>query len=285
MAINTRKTAGNRFNLRSEWYNQIKKVDSVSSVLGSLSNVLVTTWGGLFMGMGTLALGLFLIIKMITANGMHTLVANIPAIILVLIGTVLIALNVVLTNPSLGSQIKVSLRFLAFKISGYANRGKYQTLRDLYRISRDDENVIETNAGGRRRYMAMYQVRGVVSPVTFEDELSRLESVNASMLSNLGRDTQIDKIVTVQKAQTLMPVLPKNATEGMRELAKRQYDLASGISDNQQLMSHIIIVAPSIHTLYDRLTFVENAFNSGLVISYNRLSGQMAKKEIRRIYG
>ncbi len=116
--MNTRKTAGNRFNLRSEWYNQIKKVDSVSNVLGSLSNVLVTTWGGLFMGMGTLALGMFLIIKMITANGMHTLVANIPAIILVLIGTILIALNVALTNPSLGAQIKVSLRFLALKFLG-----------------------------------------------------------------------------------------------------------------------------------------------------------------------
>jgi hypothetical protein len=278
-------TAGNRANLRSEWYNQIKKTDSVTSILGPLSNVLVTTWGGLFMGMGSLGLGIFAIVKLVTANGTHTLIANIPAILLVLIGTILITLNVVLTNPAMGSQIKVSLRFLAFKLANYSKRGKYQSLRDLYRISKDDANVIETSASGRRKYMAVYQVRGIVSPVTFDNELERMERVNGDMLSNLGRDTQIDKIVTIQKARVLMPVLPKNATPGMRELAQRQYNLARSIPDNQQLTSHIIIVAPSIKTLYDRLNFVETAFRNGLVISYSRLSGEQSKKEIHKIYG
>lgn len=279
------KTAGNRFNLRSQWYNQIKKTDAVNSVLGSLSNVLVTTWGGLFMGIGTLGIGVFLIVKLVTANGAKTLVANIPAILMVVIGFILIALNVVLTNPTMGSQLKVSLRFIAYKVANFSTRHKHQSLRNTYRISSDDPDVIEINARGRRQYMAMYQVRGTISPVTFDDELERLERVNGQLLTNLGRDVQITKLVEVQTARVMPVALPKNATQGMRDLAKKQYQVARVIPDNQQLTSYIMIIAPSTRTLYEHLPFVETAFSQGLVISSQRLSGEKAKKEISKVYG
>ncbi|GAA3265388.1 hypothetical protein GCM10017706_28030 [Lactococcus lactis subsp. hordniae] len=74
--------------------------------------MLVTTWLGLILTILVLAMGIALIGHAIFANSMATVVANIPAIILILIGTILISLNSVVTNPAMGLQVIVSLKFL-----------------------------------------------------------------------------------------------------------------------------------------------------------------------------
>ena len=113
---NFSRFSGNRFSLRAKSSDQIKRLDSLSNSLGAVGDILVSTWGGIIMGILTLGLGGFLIFRAVTANNMSTLVQNIVPIIFILIGSILIALNVIMTNPSMGSQFFVSFKFVVSKI-------------------------------------------------------------------------------------------------------------------------------------------------------------------------
>ena len=62
---------GNRVSLRSRPQNQVHQIPFLVNLMGPLADVLTTTWGGILMGIATLAGGGFILFNYITGNGMH----------------------------------------------------------------------------------------------------------------------------------------------------------------------------------------------------------------------
>jgi len=278
--------SGNRFSLRSKASDQIKKVDSISNRLGALGDILVSTWGGIMMGIVTLGIGGFMIFNAVRANGGATALKNLLPIFMTLFGSGLIALNVMMTNPSLGSQVFVSLRFLIRSITNQSEKRK-TLIEDNFRFYKDDPNkeIVETTLKGKSRYFLIYQVRGVISPVTFENELRDVASLNRQLLSNLERDTILVTINSVQNTQIQKKKMPQNATENMMKRKELMYKIGTGLPHNQKMKSVIVIVAPDVNVLRVRKESLENVFNQGMVIDYLRLRDKEAKKEVYNIFG
>ena len=289
MADNDKRTySGNRFSLRSKARNQIQRIDALSSSLGAVGEALVSTWAGILSGIVALSLGVFLALFALSANKGATFLQNLPYAIIILVCTLPIAINIVMTNPSMGSQFMVSAKFLYRKISNYSSNGKTKFLK-MFRFAEnnnDMDDIIENNANGRskRMSMAVYRVRGAVSPVSFEDELQRLERLDRQLLTNLDRDTIRVTINSVQKADVSPIPLPKNATPSMIRRRDNMYNQIQTLRNNQQLRTTVIIARYSPGTLRVRLPLVERVFDNGLVVSYKRLNGEEAKKEVKRIY-
>src|SRR5699024_3406557 len=118
------KFAGNKYSLRAKSGHTIKRIDAISKSLGALGDLLVTTWLGIALSAVTLGAVAFMIVHAITANGFATFVPNIPAISLILVGSLLISINVLMTNPSMGSQFIVSMKFVIEKIKDRGNGGR-----------------------------------------------------------------------------------------------------------------------------------------------------------------
>jgi len=277
------RTAGNRFSLRNKASNQIKRIDSLSNTMGAIGDFLVSTWGGIMLGLATLAVGIFLIFSALSANGGATLVQNIIPAIGILIAIILLAINVLMTNPSMGSQFLVSVKFLINKVNNNSKRGKTVDL-SIFKLSERDD-VVETPVNGRVMVMAVYSLRGSVSPVSFADELGRLERLDKQLLMNMERDTVISSINSIQKAVVKPIPLPANTTPAMLVRRDRSFKVVSDLKHNQQLKTVFTVACYNETTLRQRVEMVERVFNSGLVVGYQRLSGQALKNEIKRIYG
>ncbi|EKZ0201714.1 hypothetical protein QPI79_002213 [Enterococcus faecalis] len=283
---NFSRFSGNRFSLRAKSSDQIKRLDSLSNSLGAVGDILVSTWGGIIMGILTLGLGGFLIFRAVTANNMSTLVQNIVPIIFILIGSILIALNVIMTNPSMGSQFFVSFKFVVSKIKKNTDSGKTVDFKP-YRFYKNDpqKSIIEAVYKGKLRYLAIYRVRGAVSPVTFEKDLELLASLDRQSLTNMEKDSLLTTINSVQATKVSPKQLPKNATSSMIKRRDMRYNITANLPYNQQLKTIVIVVAPTPDILRVRSESLENSFSKGLVIGYLRLCGADAQKEINDIYG
>lgn len=277
---------GHKFSLRAKSTDQIKRIDWISNSLGSVGDFLVSTWGGIVMGIGTLGGISMLVANAITANSMNTLIQNIGPIILLVIGGLLITVNVVMTNPSAGSQFFVSLKFISAKFNKHAKSGHIQPLR-AFKFYADDEKqeVIETTYKGRTRYMAIYNVQGLVSPTTFEEDLQALAIVDKQLLTAMERDTVLTTVNSIQQTKVHRKRLPNNATPAMKAQRDLQYRITSELPHNQQLRTVMVVNAPNVDILRARVDSLEIAFNNGLVIGYMRLGGRAAKRAIKNIYG
>lgn len=278
------KYAGNRFSLRAKPSDQIKRIDSLSNTLGVLGDLLVSTWGGILMAIVTFfGLGGFMVFKAISANHGATLLSNIIPVLMIIVGMLLISLNVILTNPSFGSQLKISRKFLIKKII----YRKPSTKVDLKRFKFYDINqsVIETRFKNNPRYMVVYQVRGAVSPVTFKSELNRLAELNQQLLQNIEKNVIVTTVNSIQTAIVKPKKLPENATDDMIRRRNLLYKVVSTLPKNQQLKTLIFLTANTPDELRARTEVMENVFRRGLVISYWRLTGKDAKEGFQLLYG
>lgn len=278
--------SGNRFSLRAKPQDQIKRIDSISNSLGPIGDILVSTWGGIMMGIASLGIYGFLLYNAISKNHFATLIDNIPAIISLLAAAVLVSVNIIMTNPSAGSQFKVSLRFVKTKIFNHSEFNKTLDFRP-FRLYEDDDyqGIVESTYKGHTRYSAVYQVRGSVSPVTFADELEDLAMLDRQLITNMERDTLLVTVNAIQTTHVQPLPLPKNATRGMVMRSRQQYQIVKGLKHNQQLKTTIVITSNNPEILRVRTEHAETAFKQGLVIGYVRLFGQKAKQEYLNIYG
>lgn len=278
--------AGNRYSLRAKTYHMIRRIDFISNHLGSVGDLLVTTWLGLVLALITLAGGIALIGYALMANNMATLVKNLPAVLLFLIGTLLICLNVMMTNPSMGLQIMVSAKFIRKKIQGQKTSGKSIDFRP-FRFAEGIENksVVETVLDKETQYLVMYRVKGTVSPITFQNELNELARLNHQLLTNIERDTVLVTINSVQSSKVRKKELPANATEAMKRKRDINYLVASSIKFNQQLDTLMVLSCPNLDVLRSRMDSLENIFRRGIVIGYYQLVGEELKKEFNKVYG
>lgn len=279
--------AGNRYSLRAKSYHMIKRVDFISNRLGYLGDLLVTTWLGVILTVLTLAGGIGLISKAIMANNMLTAIKNLPAVGLFLVGTLLICLNVLMTNPSMGLQIVVSSKFIVDKIKK-RHEGRLGVSVDFkpFKFAEDivNKSVVETVFYKETQFLVMYRVRGSVSPVTFENELNNLAQLNHQLLTSIERDTIVTVVNSVESSKVEPKKLPKNATTAMKRKRDINYKVASSIDFNQQLETIVVVYCPNLDVLRSRMDSIETVFRRGLVIGYVQLADDALKKEFNRIY-
>ncbi|MBD5430507.1 hypothetical protein [Lactobacillus sp.] len=275
--------SGNRTNLRARAINQIKRV-GISEHLGALGDFLVTTWGGILTALGILGIGAIIIFMILNLADFSILLQNTIPAILMIIGLVLIALNALLTNPVQGSQIIVSAKFLYKKFRTWGIKGKRHQEK-WWRFLDDKEDIVETIYKNRPYYLAVYNVRGVVSPVTFDRDLEDAASADNNLLLNNERDTVLATVVSVDKTNVKKKQLPLNATPAMRAKRNMQYSLTSNLPNNQQIKTLNILAAPSVSILRQRITHLESAYQTGLVVGYRRLRGKDIKNSFKEIFG
>lgn len=280
------KYAGNKYSLRAKSGHMIKRIDAISKSLGALGDLLVTTWLGIAMSVVTLGGGAAMIVHAVTANGFATLIPNIPAIILILIGSFLIAINVLMTNPSMGSQFIVSMKFVFEKIKNRGNGGRTVDFRPFKFVKEiENQSIVKTKSNGREVYLVMYRVKGAVSPVTFSNELNELARLDNQLLANIERDTILSTVNSVQSSKVEPRKLPNNATEAMRKKRDINYNIIANLNYNQQLKTLVLLSAPNLDVLRSKIESLESVFRQGLVISHSRLRGKELKKAYQDIYG
>lgn len=280
------KYSGNKYSLRAKSGHMIKRIDAISKSLGALGDLLVTTWLGIAMAVVTLGGGAALIVHAVTANNFATFVPNLPAIVLILVGSLLIAINVIMTNPSMGSQFIVSMKFVFEKIKNRGNGGRTIDFRP-FKFSEGIENqsVVEAKIDNREFYLVMYRVKGAVSPVTFSNELNELARLDNQLLTNIERDTILSTVNSVQASKVEPKKLPTNATEEMKRKRDINYAITSSLNYNQQLKTLVVLSAPNLDVLRGKIESLESVFRQGLVISHSRLRGEELKKAYNDIYG
>lgn len=278
--------AGNRYSLRARSGHMIKRIDAVSKSLGPLGDLLVTTWLGIAMAIVTLGVGAALITNAVLANNFVTLVPNLPGIALILVGSLLVALNVLMTNPSKGSQFIVSTKFVYKKVK---NRGQGDKTIDFkpfkFAEGIETQSVVESRINGQEQYLVMYQVKGVVSPVTFDNDLNELARLDEQLLTAIEKDTILTTVCSVQASKVELKKLPKNATEAMKRKRDINYAITSGLRYNQQLKTIVVLSVPNFDVLRARIESLETVFRKGLVIGYRRLEGEELKNAFNDIYG
>lgn len=274
---------GNRFNLRSQSWRMIKRISGLSH-MGSITDFLVTTWLGILVGLGILGLGLYGTAFIIKQNDMQTFWQNLGIATIYTIGVLFIALNALLTNPSHGLQIIVSIKFLIHKLI-YRKLMGFTKLKN-FRIWPGDESqsVIEENIEGKSQYISVFRTRGIVSPVSFEEEKAMASTLNKQMLTNLEDDTLAIKMISIEDTEIKPKPIPPNATSAMIKKINDQYLMTTKKRDNRQLQTTLFLVSPTPAILNSRIQTTIRAMESGLVMNYSLLCGEEAKKAISKIF-
>ncbi|NUF98973.1 hypothetical protein [uncultured Lactobacillus sp.] len=273
---------GNRFNLRSQSWRMIKRISGLSH-MGSITDFLVTTWLGILVGLGILGIGLYGTVFIIKQNDMQTLWQNLGIASIYTLGVFFIAFNALLTNPSHGLQIIVSMKFLIHKLI-YRKLMGFTKLKN-FRIWPGDESqsIIEQNIDGKSQYISIFRTRGIVSPVSFEEEKAMASTLNKQMLTNLEDDTLVIKMISIEDAEIKPKPIPPNATPAMVKKINEQYLVTTKKKDNRQLQTTLFLVAPTPAILNSRIQTTIRAMEAGLVMNYSLLCGEEAKKAIAKI--
>lgn len=282
--------SGNRANLRAKAIHQIKRIEAISNTLGSLGDFLVTTWGGIFFSLGILGLGAIIIFLTLYNASFVIILENILPAILMLIGVILLALNAVLTNPVQGSQLVVSIKFIANKLKNIKSSKQRIKFRPFRFLPGDDKQSVvqQLFLDGhtlKYRYIVAYNVRGIVSPVTFDADLEASASADADLLMNNERDTVLSTAVTIDKTTVRKKRVPRNATPAMIAKRNLQYNLTHDLPNNQQIKTMVVISAPTIELLRQRMQHLESSYHRGLVVGYKRLVGKELKDRFNGIFG
>lgn len=273
---------GNRFNLRSQSWRMIKRISGLSH-MGSITDFLVTTWLGILVGLGILGIGLYGTVFIIKQNDMQTLWQNLGIASIYTLGVFFIAFNALLTNPSHGLQIIVSMKFLIHKLI-YRKLMGFTKLKN-FRIWPGDESqsIIEQNIDGKSQYISIFRTRGIVSPVSFEEEKAMASTLNKQMLANLEDDTLVIKMISIEDAEIKPKPIPPNATPAMVKKINEQYLVTTKKKDNRQLQTTLFLVGPTPAILNSRIQTTIRAMEAGLVMNYSLLCGEEAKKAIAKI--
>lgn len=280
-----RGISGNKYSLRAKSYHMIRRVDFISKHLGALGDLLVTTMLGFILAVLTLAGAAGLIVYAEIGEQGHTAVANIIPSLMIAVGGVLVALNVLLTNPSRGLQFAVSIRFLRKKIRSKSSSSvtvQYNPFRFAEGI--DSKSILEMEVNGKIKYIAMYRVRGTISPVCFDAELNELAGLNSRLLLAMERDTVLTTVNSVNVSKVEKRILPSNATEAMKRKRDINYEVTSQLKYNQQLNTLVIISTDTLDVMRSRIESFEIVCKQGIVVGFLRLEGEELKSTVQEIY-
>lgn len=276
--------SGNKFSLRGKPTDILKRISAISDHMGALGDILVSTWGSIIISLLVLIVGLFAIV-FVVFQYKAIILKNIPAIILMFIGTICIALQFLLIDPSEGSQIMVSVRFLQRKFKQLTESKAFVKLRPFRFVSEiETKDVIQKPVRGRLEYIAGYSVTGVVSPTSFEDDLEYYVQREAGVLANLERDTTLTTTVSISKVKPKKLDVPSNASQGMLIERQQRYQRIAKNVNNKKIVTNMFLTAPTLETLQKRRQNLEAQLAGGLVVGYSRLANRDFKKALKDIY-
>ncbi len=278
--------AGNKTSLRAGAFQQIHRVESIASALGVLGDLLVSTTLSCFLALAVLAVGaLFGLHLMTSGAGFKNISGTVVPIVLVLAGSVLIALNVLFVNPSQGSQFVVSFKYWKDTLNNSQN-GYLQKPRP-FKFSRNslDNSVVETMYKGKRYLFSVFKVQGKVSQTSFDDELEYLSMLNKEALGSLERDTVRTTVTFIGKPKIKRKKLAANATPEMAERLAEIEHITKSIRTAQTVETDVVIASPSTQILRNKCNAQRNFWERGLVTTYYTLKKDELKAFMRKIMG
>lgn len=280
--ISENNLSGNKMSLRSTASKQIKRINFISNHLGALGDMLTSTWQSVLTSI--LALSVPIVFGLPYALQTPIALKNTIPLILIIIGSILLALNVLMINPSQGSQAVVSFKYWKKLIEGnnHQNLLRINSYR-FYRRSLD-KTILESLYKRHRHYVAVFKVQGSVSETSFENDLIALRSLNKGVLKSMDRQTVRSTINFVGTPRIQKKQVAANATPEMRG---RAYDLkmiADDMNDVQTLETYIVLDSKSPRKLQKEINNHINYFSKGLVVTAKLLQGEELKKFFKLLF-
>ena len=278
-------TSGNKMSLRSTSMNQIKRVAWISNHLGALGDLLTSTFKSILLAAAVAVLPIILdFLIAFKACGGATASKNIAPFVLVIIGTLLLAINVLMINPSQGSQIMVSFKYL----NRVVNDSHMRELREIkpYRFYKKahDKTILETKYKRQRRYISVFRVQGAVSKTSFAGDLEILRNLQRDLFKTMDRDTVRTTINFIGIPKIKRKRVAANATP---EMKARAYDLAEVIKqlDGMQILkTYVVLSNRSPRNLQKEVDNHMNYFGKGLTVTSKLLSGNELKRTIHSLF-
>lgn len=278
--------AGNKVSLRASAFQQIHRVESIASALGVLGDMLVSTTLSCLIALASLGGGALYGFHLITTGpGLSDIAGTVIPALLVMAGTVLIALNVLFVNPSQGSQFMVSFKYWKNLVND-SQKGYLQKPKP-FKFSKNslDKSIIETISHKKRWFFNAFKVQGKVSTTSFDDELEYLSKLNKEALGSLERDTVRTTMTFIGKPKIRRKETARNATPEMEERISEIERVAKSIKNAQTIETFVVIASPSAQALRNKSNAQRNFWERGLVTTYYSLKEKEFKKFMRKVMG
>lgn len=280
-----RNESGNKMSLRSAAMDQIKRVSWISKNLGVLGDMLTSTFKSILIASIVAALPIIVSVPLAFQScGGANAGKNLVFFIFSTIGAVMLGLNILMINPSQGSQLKVSFKF----ISRMVNDSHLKELQDVkpYRFYRNDRSkaTLESRYKRKRRYTSIFQVQGAISRTSFEEDLVQLRNLQRDLMKTMQRDTVRTTINYIGVPKIKRKTVAENATP---EMQARAYDLASVIDDlgdMQVLKTYIVLTSSNPRNLQKEVENHMHYFGKGLTVTAKLLASEELKKTMKQLF-
>lgn len=280
------RTSGNKMSLRQTSFTVIHRVDFIASLLGPLGDMLSSTWLSIIAAITIGGLSIIFAIGIVLSGaGFNDFGGIIIPFVMIVIGSLLITLNILMVNPSQGSQLTVSLKYWYKEL--FESKKRYQVFLKPFAFSSKskDRNIIEKIFDGKRYYFTIIKVQGKVSATSFDEDLQVLSMLNRDSLRALERDTQRTTIVYIGTPQ-IKPKKPAiNATPAIRSRIEMLSKVVEELGGTQALETYIVLSARNYRVLSVKTGNQFKHLNGGLVTTAYQLKGDEAKKIINKLVG
>lgn len=278
--------AGNKMSLRQTAFTIVHRVEFISNMLGPLGDMLSSTWISIILSIvvgGFSIIGALLLVAL--GTGLNNLGNVLLPFIAIVLGAALLTINVLMVNPSQGSQFKVSFRYWINEL--YDSKKGYRIKLKPFAFSKksEEKDIIEQIFDGKRYYFTVIKIQGKVSQTSFDSDLLALSDLNKDSLGALERDTQRTVVNYIGTPHIKEKVLPSNATPAMKRRLETLSRVINELDDAQTLETYMILASKNYKILRVKRNNQFKHLNAGLVTTAYQIRGTEAKKVIKKLLG
>lgn len=278
--------AGNKMSLRQTAFTIVHRVEFISNMLGPLGDMLSSTWISIILSIvvgGFSIIGALLLVAL--GTGLNNLGNVLLPFIAIVLGAALLTINVLMVNPSQGSQFKVSFRYWINEL--YDSKKGYRIKLKPFAFSKksEEKDIIEQIFDGKRYYFTVIKIQGKVSQTSFDSDLLALSDLNKDSLGALERDTQRTVVNYIGTPHIKEKVLPSNATPAMKRRLETLSRVINELDDAQTLETYMILASKNYKILRVKRNNQFKHLNAGLVTTAYQIKGTEAKKVIKKLLG
>ncbi|MHB9953627.1 hypothetical protein [Ligilactobacillus murinus] len=278
--------AGNKMSLRQTAFTIVHRVEFISNILGPLGDMLSSTWISIILSIvvgGFSIIGALLLVAL--GTGLNNLGNVLLPFIAIVLGAALLTINVLMVNPSQGSQFKVSFRYWINEL--YDSKKGYRIKLKPFAFSKksEEKDIIEQIFDGKRYYFTVIKIQGKVSQTSFDSDLLALSDLNKDSLGALERDTQRTVVNYIGTPHIKEKVLPSNATPSMKRRLETLSRVINELDDAQTLETYMILASKNHKILRVKRNNQFKHLNAGLVTTAYQIKGTEAKKVIKKLLG
>lgn len=272
--------------LRQTAFTIVHRVEFISNMLGPLGDMLSSTWISIILSIvvgGFSIIGALLLVAL--GTGLNNLGNVLLPFIAIVLGAALLTINVLMVNPSQGSQFKVSFRYWINEL--YDSKKGYRIKLKPFAFSKksEEKDIIEQIFDGKRYYFTVIKIQGKVSQTSFDSDLLALSDLNKDSLGALERDTQRTVVNYIGTPHIKEKVLPSNATPAMKRRLETLSRVINELDDAQTLETYMILASKNYKILRVKRNNQFKHLNAGLVTTAYQIRGTEAKKVIKKLLG